>query len=161
MQERNDFLQRSVDEYRRQLENQQELVTVMRNEYEKRLKDEREVGHSHIQALQERMLQADLEKAQAVKEAHGLHDSLVAAQSELTILREQVHNLQASITKWDDQAKGLTVRNNVLQAENIILHERGNTIGARYDANDLVRYHGTILMDTDSPSHRVSKKKLL
>jgi len=146
VQERNSFLQRSVDEYRRQLENQQELATVMRSEYEKKLKDERDIGHSHIQVLQERILQADLEKAQAVKEAHGLHDSLITAQSELTTLREQAQNLQKSITEWANQAKGLTVRNHALQAENIMLLERGNTIGARYDANDLVRRLGIILV---------------
>ena len=144
-QERNGFLQRSVDEYRRQLENQQELATVMRGEYEKRLKDERDVGHSHMQALQERMLQADLEKAQATKEAQCLHGSLITAQSDLTTFREQVRNLQSSITEWDKQAKDLSIRNHALQAENLLLLERGNTIGARYDANDLVYCPGVIL----------------
>lgn len=158
VQERNGFLQRSVDEYRRQLENQQELATVMRSEYEKRLKDERDVGHSHIQALQERMLQADLEKAQATKEAQCFHDSLIAAQSELTTFREQVWNLQSSITERDNQVKDLSIRNHALQAENIMLLERGNTIGARYDANDLVRCPGVILFNADSLGYRVSKK---
>jgi chromosome segregation ATPase len=145
VQERNGFLQSSVDEYRRQLENQQELATIMRSEYEKKLKDERDAGYSHIQALQERLLQADLEKAQAVKEAHDLQDSLNTAQRELTTLREQVQNLHNSISEWANQAKELTVRNHALQAENIMLLEKGNTIGARYDANDLVRCEGIIL----------------
>ena len=158
VQERNGSLQRSVDEYRRQLENQQELATAMRSEYEKRLKDERDVGHSHIQALQERMLQADLEKAQAIKEAQCLHGSLITAQSELTTFREQVRNLQSSITEWDNQAKDLSIRNHTLQAENILLLERGNTIDARYDANDLVHCPGVILFNADSLGYRVSKK---
>src|SRR6266851_2622794 len=150
VRERNGFLQRSVDEYRRQLENQQEHATAMRNEYEKRLKDERDLSYSHVQPLQERILQADLEKAQAVKEAQGLHDSLTIAQNELTTLREQVKDLQTSNTESGDQAKNLTMRNHALQAENVMLLERGNTIGARYDANDLVRYQYAILVNTDS-----------
>ena len=158
VQERNGFLQRSVDEYRRQLENQQELVTVMRSDYEKRLKDERDVGHSHIQALQERILHADSEKAQAIKEAQCLHESLIAAQSELTTFREQVRNLQSSITERDKQEKDLSIRNHGLQVENTLLLERGNTIGARYDANDLVRFPGIILFNADSLGYRVSMK---
>jgi chromosome segregation ATPase len=140
VQERNGLLQKSVDEYRRQLENQQELATTMRNEYEKRLKDERDGGHSRMQVLQERMLQGDLERAQAVKKADELRDSLTTAQGELTTLREQVQNIQTSKSEWGNQVKDLTVRNHALQAENATLLERGTTIGARYDANDLVRF---------------------
>jgi chromosome segregation ATPase len=140
VQERNGLLQKSVDEYRRQLENQQELATAMRNEYEKRLKDERDGGHSRMQVLQERMLQGDLERAQAVKKADELRDSLTTAQSELTTLREQVQNIQTSMSEWGNQVKDLTVRNHALQAENATLLERGTTIDARYDANDLVRF---------------------
>jgi uncharacterized coiled-coil DUF342 family protein len=140
VQERNGLLQKSVDDYRRQLENQQELATAMRNEYEKRLKDERDGGHSRIQALQERMLQADLERTQAVKKADELRDSLTTAQSELTILREQVQNVQTSMSEWGNQVKDLSLRNHALQAENAKLLERGTTIDARYNANDLVRF---------------------
>lgn len=140
VQERNGLLQKSVDEYRRQLENQQELATTMRNEYEKRLKDERDGGHSRMQVLQERMLQGDLERAQAVKKADELRDSLTTAQGELTTFREQVQNIQTSKSEWGNQVKDLTVRNHALQAENATLLERGTTIGARYDANDLVRF---------------------
>jgi chromosome segregation ATPase len=161
VRERHGFLQRSVDEYRRQLENQQEHATAMRNEYEKRLKDERDLSYSHVQPLQERILQADLERAQAVKEAQGLHDSLTIARNELTTLREQVKDLQTSITESGDQAKDLTMRNHVLQAENVMLLERGNTIGSRYDANDLVRYRYSIIVNTDSTDRRVSKKRPL
>lgn len=139
VQERNNVLQRSVDEYRLQLENQQELATVVRSEYEKSLKDERDSSNSRIHALQDRMLQADLERAQAVKGADDLRDSLTTAQSELTILREQVQNMQRSISERDSQVNDLTARNHVLQAENVTHLERGNSIGARYDANDLVR----------------------
>jgi predicted nucleic acid-binding Zn-ribbon protein len=140
VQERNVLLQKSVDEYRRQLENQQELVTAMRNEYEKRLKDERDGGHSRIQALQERMLQADMERAQAVKKADELRDSLTTAQSELTTLREQVQNIQTSMSEWSNQVRDLTMRNHALQAENATLLERGINIGARYDTNNLVGF---------------------
>ena len=140
VQERNVLLQKSVDEYRRQLENQQELVTAMRNEYEKRLKDERDGGHSRIQTLQERMLQADMERAQAVKKADELRDSLTTAQSELTTSREQVQNIQTSMSEWSNQVRDLTVRNHALQAENATLLERGTNIGARYDTNNLVRF---------------------
>lgn len=161
VRERNGFLQRSVDEYGRQLENQQEHATAMRNEYEKRLKDERDLSYSHVQPLQERILQADLEKAQAIKEAQGLHDSLTIAQNELTTLKEQVKDLHTSITESSDQAKELTMRNHVLQAENDMLLERGNTIGTRYDANDLVRYRYVIFVNTDSTDRRASKKRPL
>jgi len=140
VQERNSLLQKSVDEHRRQLENQQELATAMRNEYEKRLKDERDGGHFRIQALQERMLQTDLERAQAVKDTDELHDSLTTAQSELTTLRQQAQNIQTSMSEWGKQVNDLTVRNDALQAENATLLERGATIDARYDANDLVRF---------------------
>lgn len=112
----------------------------MRNEYEKRLKDERDGGHSRMQVLQERMLQGDLERAQAVKKADELRDSLTTAQGELTTFREQVQNIQTSKSEWGNQVKDLTVRNHALQAENATLLERGTTIGARYDANDLVRF---------------------
>ncbi|KAI0303246.1 hypothetical protein BC826DRAFT_965799 [Russula brevipes] len=137
IQERNDALQRSAEDYRRQLESQQELSTVMRSEFEKRLKDEQDGGHSRMQALQGRTLQADMEKAQAVKEVDGLRDALTTTQSELTTLREQLQNIQTSIAEWRNQVNDLTVRNHALQAENVALLERGNTIGARYDANDL------------------------
>jgi len=144
-QERNSHLQKSVDEYRRQLENQQEIATAMRNDYEKRLKDERDGGHSRIHALQERMLQTDLERAQATKDADELRDSLTTAQSELTTLRQQAQNIQASMSEWGNQVKDLSVRNNTLQAEHAALLEKGATIGARYDANDLVRSYCAIL----------------
>lgn len=158
IQERNGFLQSSVDEYRRQLENQQELATVMRSDYEKRLKDERDVSHYHNQAHQERVLQADSEKAQATKEAQRLHESLIAAQSELTTFREQVRNLQSSITERDSREKDLGIRNHALQVENTLLLERSNAIGARYNENDLVRFPGVIILNADSLSYRVSKK---
>ena len=112
----------------------------MRNEYEKRLKDEQDAGHSRIQTLQERMLQADLERTQAIKRADELRDSLTTAQGELTISREQVQNIQMSMSEWGNQVRDLTVRNHALQAENAMLLERGTTIGARYDANNLVRF---------------------
>jgi len=144
VQERNSLLQKSVDEYRRQLENQQELATAMRNDYEKRLKDERDGGHSHIHALQERMLQIDLERAQAAKEADELRDSLTAAQGELTTLRLQAQNTKTSMSEWGNQVNDLMVRNNALQAENATLLEKGATIGARYDVNDLVRSYCVI-----------------
>ncbi len=161
VRERNSLLQKSVDEYRRQLENQQELATAMRNEYEKRLKDERDGGHSRIQALQERMLQTDLERAQAVKAADELRDSLTSAQSELTTLRQQAQNIQTSMSEWGNQVRDLTVRNNTLQAENATLLERGATVGARYDANDLVRSIASSLGNTDFLGGRVSKKRPL
>jgi peptidoglycan hydrolase CwlO-like protein len=85
------------------------------------------------------MLQTDVERAQAVKEAHGLHATLITTQSELTTSREQVQNFQKSITEWANQVNEVTVRNHALQAENNMLVERSNTIGVRYDANDLVR----------------------
>jgi chromosome segregation ATPase len=140
VQERNSFLQRSVDEYKHQLEEQQDLMTAMKNEYDQRLEGERDSGHSRIQILQERVLQTDSEKVQAVKEADDLRDSLTTAQSELTTLREQIQNVQAEISALDDQVKDLTTQNHGLQAENDVLLKRGNTIGARYDANDLVSH---------------------
>ena len=161
VQERNGLLQKSVDEYRRQLENQQELVTAMRNEYEKRLKDERDGGHSRIQALQERMLQADLERAQAVKRADELRDSLTTVQTELTTSREQVQNIQTSMSEWGNQVRDLTVRNHALQVENATLLERGTNISARYDTNNLVRFYCVILGNTNSLGGRVSKKRPL
>lgn len=148
VQERNSLLQKSADEFRRQLENQQELATAMRNDYEKRLKDERDGVHSRIHALQERMLQTDLERAQATKEADELRGSLTAAQSELTTSRQQAQNIQTSMSEWGNQVKDLTVRNNALQVENATLLEKGATIGARYDANDLVRSCCVILWAT-------------
>jgi chromosome segregation ATPase len=161
VQERSGLLQKSVDEYRRQLENQQELATVMRNDYEKRLKDERDGGHSHIHTLQERMLQTDLERAQAAKEADDLRDSLTAAQSELTTLRHQAQNIQTSMSEWGNQVKYLTVRNNALQAENATLLEKGATIGARYDANDLVRSYCVILVQHRFPWRQSIQEKTL
>ncbi|KAI9512189.1 hypothetical protein F5148DRAFT_54941 [Russula earlei] len=143
--ERSGLLQRSVDEYKRQLEEQQGLMTTMRNEYEKRLKDERDGGHSRMQALQERMVHADSEKAKALKEADGIRDSLTTAQSELTTLKEQVQNIQVAVSERDNQINDLTARNFALQAEKLTLIERGDTIGARYDANDLSNEEKTLV----------------
>ncbi|KAH9999317.1 hypothetical protein BJV77DRAFT_1064239 [Russula vinacea] len=161
VQERNGLLQKSVDEYRRQLENQQELATTMRNEYEKRLKDERDGGHSRMQVLQERMLQGDLERAQAVKKADELRDSLTTAQGELTTLREQVQNIQTSKSEWGNQVKDLTVRNHALQAENATLLERGTTIGARYDANDLSIQEKTLVNRIQEESRSFHEKRIM
>ncbi|KAH9966107.1 hypothetical protein BC827DRAFT_795715 [Russula dissimulans] len=159
IEERNGFLQRSVDEHKRQLEEQKDLMTAMRNEYEKRLEDERDGANSRIQELQERVLRAGSETAQAVEEADGLRDSLTSTQSELTTLREQVRNIQPAISELDDQVKDLTGRNHALQAENVVLHERGNTIWARYDANDLVSHQDIVLVDAHRLGCRVSKKR--
>lgn len=162
IQERNSLLQKSVDEHRRQLENQQELATAIRNDYEKRLKDERNGGHSHIHALQERILQTDLERVQAAKEADGLRDSLTTAQSELTALRQQALNIQTSMSEWGNQVNDLTMRNNALQAENATLLAKGATIGARYDANDLVRPIASSLgISSDFLGGRVPRKRPL
>jgi hypothetical protein len=161
VQERNGLLQKSVDEYRRQLENQQDLAMVMRNDYEKRLKDERDGGHSHIHTLQERMLQTDLERAQAANEADGLRGSLTAAQSELTTLRQQAQNIQTSMIEWGNQVKDLTMGNNALQVENATLLEKGATIGARYDANDLVRSYCVILGKHRFPWRQSIQEKTL
>jgi len=158
IEERNGFLQRSVDEHKRQLEEQKDIMRAMRNEYEKRLEDARDGSNSRIQALQERMFHAGSEKAQAVKEADGLRDSLTTAQSELMKLREQVQNIQP-ISELDDKVKDLAARNHALQEENVILLERGNTIGARYDANDLVSYQDVVLVYAHSSGCRVSKKR--
>ncbi|KAN0131470.1 hypothetical protein V8E53_010847 [Lactarius tabidus] len=137
LQERNGILQRSVDECRRQLENQQESSMVTRNEYEKKLKDERDSSHTHIQALQGRMLQADHEKTQAIREAEDLRNSLATAQSELLISREQAQNVQASRSAWDAQVKELSTQNHVLQAEKVGLLERNQNISTRYETNEL------------------------
>ncbi|KAI0003092.1 hypothetical protein BJV74DRAFT_571802 [Russula compacta] len=161
VQERNNVLQRSVDEYKLQLENQQEVATVVRSEYEKSLKDERDGSNSRIHALQERMLQADLEKAQAVKGADDLRDALTTAQSELTISREQVQNMQKSISEWDSQVNDLTARSHVLQAENVSLLERGNTIGARYDANDLSIEEKTLVNRILEESRSFHEKRIM
>jgi len=161
VQERNGLLQKSVDEYRRQLENQQELAMAMRNDYEKRLKDERDGGHSHIHALQERVLQTDLERAQAAKEADELRDSLTAIQSELTTSRQQAQNTQMSMSEWRNQVNDLTVRNNALQAENATFLEKCTTIGARYDANDLVRSYCVILGQLRFPWRQSIQEKTL
>jgi chromosome segregation ATPase len=142
LQERNGFLQRSVEEYRRQLENQQELATVTKNEYEKRLKDEQDGGHSRMQVLQERMLQADRERIHATKEADDLRDLLTTAQHELTTLREQTQNIQMSLSELGTRVMDLTMQNHALQAENSMLIERNITISARYDTNNLVSHQG-------------------
>ncbi|KAI0254395.1 hypothetical protein BJV78DRAFT_1152493 [Lactifluus subvellereus] len=136
-QERNGFLQRSVEECRRQLENQQEGAMVTRSEYEKRLKDERDGGHSRMQVLQERMLQVDRERTHATKEADDLRDLLTTAQRELVTLREQTQNIQTSLSELGTQVKDLTMQNHALQAENSMLLGRSSTISARYDTNDL------------------------
>ncbi len=107
------------------------------------------------------MLQTDLERAQAVKAADELRDSLTSAQSELTTLRQQAQNIQTSMSEWGNQVRDLTVRNNTLQAENATLLERGATVGARYDANDLVRSIASSLGNTDFLGGRVSKKRPL
>lgn len=161
VQERNGLLQKTIDEYRRQLENQQELATAMRNDYEKRLKDERDSGHSHIHTLQERMLQTDLERAQAAREADELRDSLTAAQIELTTLRQQAQNTETSMSEWGNQVKDLTVRNNDLQAENATLLEKGATIGARYDANDLSIQEKTLVNRILEESRSFHEKRLM
>lgn len=137
LQERNGILQRSVDECRRQLENQQESSMVTRNEYEKKLKDERDSSHTHIQALQGRILQGDLQKTQAIREAEGLRNSLAAAQGDLLVSREQAQNVQASRSAWDAQVKELTTQNHALQAEKVGLLERNHNISTRYETNEL------------------------
>jgi uncharacterized protein (DUF3084 family) len=111
---------------------------VTRNEYEKKLKDERDSSHTHIQALQGRMLQADHEKTQAIREAEDLRNSLATAQSELLISREQAQNVQASRSAWDAQVKELSTQNHVLQAEKVGLLERNQNISTRYETNELV-----------------------
>lgn len=161
LQERNGFLQRSVEEYRRQLENQQEHAMVTRSEYEKRLKDECDGGHSRMQVLQERMLQVDRERTHATKEADDLRDLLTTAQRELITLKEQTQNIQTSLSELDTQVKDLTIQNHTLQAENSKLLERSNTISARYDTNDLVSRHSVFPEITDFPGCRTSKKKHL
>lgn len=160
LQERNGILQRSVDEYRRQIENQQESSMVTRNEYEKKLKDERDSSHSHIQALQGRMLQADLEKTQAIREADDLRNSLTTAQSELLALREQSQNVQASLSAWAAQVQGLTTQNHALQAEKVLLLERSHNINTRYETNELVscrRFAMTLISNV----YRALKRRLL
>lgn len=133
----------------------------MRNDYEKRLKDERDGGHSHIHALQERMLQTDLERAQAAKEADELRDSLTAAQGELMTSRQQAQNIQTSMSEWGNQVKGLTVRNSALQAENATLLEKGATIGARYDTNDLSIQEKTLVNRILEESRSFHEKRLM
>ncbi|KAH8999271.1 hypothetical protein EDB92DRAFT_947936 [Lactarius akahatsu] len=122
LQERNCILQRSVDECRRQLETQQESSMVTRNEYEKKLKDERDGSHSHIQAT---------------REMDDLRNSLATAQGELLISREQAQNVQTSLSAWGAQVKDLTTQNHALQAEKNLLLERGHNINTRYETNDL------------------------
>jgi uncharacterized protein (DUF3084 family) len=138
LQERNGILQRSVDECRRQLENQQESSMVTRNEYEKKLADERDSSHTHIQTLQGRMLHADLEKTQANREADDLRNSLATAQSELMISREQAQEVQTSLSAWGAQVKDLTTQNHALQTEKVLLLERSHNISTRYETNELV-----------------------
>lgn len=160
LQERNGILQRSVDERRRQIENQQESSMVTRNEYEKKLKDERDSSHSHIQALQGRMLQADLEKTQVIREADDLRNSLTTAQSELLALREQSQNVQASLSAWAAQVQGLTTQNHALQAEKVLLLERSHNINTRYETNELVscrRFAMTLISNV----YRALKRRLL
>ncbi|KAI0307318.1 hypothetical protein B0F90DRAFT_1687302 [Multifurca ochricompacta] len=137
LQERNGLLERSVDECRRQLENQQQLATITISEYETKLKDERESNHSRIQAFHERTLQADLEKTQSIREADDLRNSLTFTESELTTLREQTREIQISLSEWSEQVKDLTMQNHALQSERATLLERCNTISTRYDTNDL------------------------
>ncbi|KAI9448194.1 hypothetical protein H4582DRAFT_1899120 [Lactarius indigo] len=108
-----------------------------RNEYEKKLKDERDGSHSHIQALQGRMLQADLEKTQAIRETDDLRNSLATAQNELLASREQAQNVQSSLSAWGAQVKDLTTQNHTLQAEKVLLLERSHNISTRYETNDL------------------------
>jgi len=158
-QERNGILQRSVDECRRQLENLQESSLGMRNEYEKKMKDERDSGHSHIQALQGRMLQADLERTQAIREADDLRNSLASAQSELLALREQTHNVQTSLSAWDAQVKNLTTQNHALQADKAVLLERSHNINKRYETNELVGCRKCV-MTLMSNGGRASKRRL-
>ncbi|KAF8259652.1 hypothetical protein EI94DRAFT_1194073 [Lactarius quietus] len=137
LHERNGILQRSVDECRRQLENQQESSIVTRNEYEKKLKDERDSSHTHVQALQGRMLQADLDKTQAIREAEDLRNSLAATQRELLMSKEQAQNVQASHSEWGAQVNDLTTQNHALQAEKVRLLERSHNISTRYETNEL------------------------
>jgi chromosome segregation ATPase len=138
LQEQNGFLQRSVEEYRRQVENQQELATVSKSEHEKRLKDERDGEHSRMQTLQERLLQADRERTQATREADDLRDLLTSAQRELTTLKEQKQTTQTSLSELSTRVKDLTMQNDTLQAEKSLLIERCSTISTRYETNDLV-----------------------
>ena len=159
-QERNGILQRLVDECRRQLENQQESSMVTRNEYEKKLKDERDGSHSHIQALQGRMLQADLEKTQTIREVDDLRNSLATAQSELLALREQAHNVQASLSTWGAQVEDLTTQNHALQAEKVLLLERSHNINTRYETNELVGCR-KFAMTLISSGGRASKRRPL
>ncbi len=159
-QERNGILQRLVDECRRQLENQQESSMVTRNEYEKKLKDERDGSHSHIQALQGRMLQADLEKTQTIREVDDLRNSLATAQSELLALREQAHNVQASLSAWGAQVKDVTTQNHALQAEKVLLLERSHNINTRYETNELVGCR-KFAMTLISSGGRASKRRPL
>jgi uncharacterized protein (DUF3084 family) len=160
LQERNGILQRSVDECRRQLENQQESSMVTRNEYEKKLKEERDSSHSHIQALQGRMLQGDIEKTQAIREADDLRNSLTTAQSELLALREQAQNVQASLSAWGVQVKNLTTQNHALQAEKVLLLERSHNINTRYETNELVGCR-KFAMTLISNGGRAPKRRLL
>ena len=138
LQEQNGFLQRSVEEYRRQVENQQGLATVSKSEYEKKLKDERDGGYSRMQTLQERLLQADRERTQATGEADDLRGLLTSAQHELTTLKEQTRNTQTSLFELSTRVKDLTMQNDALQAEKSLLIERRSTISTRYETNDLV-----------------------
>ena len=133
---------------------------VTRNEYEKKLKDERDSSHSHIQALQGRLLQADLEKTQATREADDLRNPLTTAQSELLALREQAQNVQASLSAWGAQVKDLTTRNHALQAEKVLLIERSNNISTRYETNELVGCR-KFAMTSISNDARALKRRLL
>ena len=160
LHERNGILQRSADECRRQLENLQECAIVTRNDYEKKLKDERDSSHTRIQALQGRMLQADLEKTQATRETEDLRNSLATAQSELLISREQAQNVQASVSAWGAQVKDLTTQSHALQAEKVLLVERSHNISTRYETNDLVSIRKlTIILISNGD--RASKRRPL
>ena len=162
LQERNAILQRSVDECRRQIQNQQESSMVTRNEYEKKLKDERDSSHTHIQALQGRMLQADLEKTQAIREAEDLRNSLATAQSDLLKSREQAQSVQGSLSAWDAQVKELTTQNHVLQTEKVGLLERNHNISIRYETNELVRCRTFMMIRIlNSNGGRASKRRPL
>lgn len=162
LQERNTVLQMSVDECRRQIQNQQESSMATRNEYEKKLKDERDSSHTHIQALQGRMLQADLEKTQAIREAEDLRNSLATAQSELSKSMEQAQNVQGSLSAWDAQVKELTTQNHALQAEKAGLLERNHNISTRYETNELVRCRESVTTRIfNSNGGRASKRRRL
>ncbi|KAI0269141.1 hypothetical protein BC834DRAFT_613932 [Gloeopeniophorella convolvens] len=159
VRERNNFLQTSVDEYRRQIEKQQDLIAVTRGEYEIKLKDERDGGHSRVHAMQERIIQAELDKTHALRETNELRDSLVIIKNEIEMSKKQAEKSRSLLVEQTDQIDGLTVQNRKLQEANARLVETGTSISTRYETNQLVWGLLSFSLALMYLGHRVSRRR--